>query len=243
MPPSEWHKSVQLAKKAQHRAPNRGETRLLTAQLFAHHNYLSQAAVEFKAAIELSPWLWNEARVPVHTYLRKAPSLLFAAVGERAQHRSAMLGYLIGNQDYPVALSFWISGFSLGWNPMNTILAKHLSAFEQEILNASTTCPQGQESHILNESSSSMDGSLFLNSDEAKARRFLAKAANKELSIRLSTSDAIIARELAIELKELELARPLSRFNGRSQTPWRKEHRHYTRAGCLNNSSDTYVKQ
>ena len=115
--PQEWHKSVQLAKKAQHRAPNRGETRLLTGQLFAHHNYLSQAAVEFKAAIELSPWLWNEARVPVHTYLRKAPSLLFAAVGERAQHRSAMLGYLIGNQDYPVALSFLDQWLLAGMEP------------------------------------------------------------------------------------------------------------------------------
>jgi hypothetical protein len=205
--PDNWKESLAFAQQAQRRAPNRGETRLVTAQLFAHHGYLGQASVEFKASIHLSPWLWNEARVAMQAHLIKAPSLLFAAVGHRPEHRSAMLGFLIGTKQYEVAGSFleqWlIHGLDLNeYSSRKTIICvrtRNVPCLKSLTIKDGLRNPQ--RAYIV------QAWLAHYNQETEYAAKLLKKTLQGDLSKRLNTADTILARALSIELSDLESAR------------------------------------
>ena len=113
----EWKQSLELSRLAHQRHPTRGEIRLLTGELLAKHGYLSQAAVEFRAALTHAPWLWERSRVSIQHHLMKQPVLLFDAVSDNEQLRHGMFGYLMVNHHLDTAQAFldaWkVSGLSI----------------------------------------------------------------------------------------------------------------------------------
>ena len=205
--PDNWTESISFARKAQRRAPNRGETRLITGQLFAHHGYLAQAAVEFKASIHMSPWLWNEARLPIEAHLTKSPALLFSAVGERPDHRGGMLGFLIGTKQYDSAQAFLEQWLIHGLEANEYSSRKSIICVRTRSLACLNALPiedglaNPQRDHIIKA------WIAHLNHQTQTASSLLEKALQQEQSKRLSTIDAILGRELSVELSNVEFAR------------------------------------
>lgn len=204
--PAAWRESLQLATFAQKRHPTRGETRLLTGELMARHKRLPQAASEFRAAMSLSPWLWDEGRTSIQHHLIEQPYLLFEAVGPQDTLRSGMFGYLLVKNHLRTAAGFldaWIiNGLEMvDANRRQSLLCvrKKDRICLKQLSNSYQNLGSKGHASILNAWVAYLDGS----SENATSALSAAKTHLEQIELAF----AILGQRLASKLSNLELAR------------------------------------
>ena len=217
--PKDWKLALAMANKAQKRHPTRGEIRLLTAELFARHGYLAQAAVELKASVSLAPWIWSRARRTMQQYLMTYPNLLFEAVGTDSGRRSSMFGYLAAKGELETAQSFLNAWILNGLESTERLKRQSTICIKQKAIDCLESVHGSYEERQMAAHANIIAAWIkHIQNDNAGARDALTLASSEIDNLGLGF--ATFGQRLARQLKNIELARVfLRRQWNQSPTP------------------------